>query len=287
MDFVRRPSGLYAPQSQPGFNANHPAASGIVPGNGFCGVAINGNIVNLPTGKTGTIRGAPVRSIRPIIGESVGFGITSPSTATDCLLFSGQQQNQTPNFTMAAIVQAKTGSTGTTSNNDAIFTTSTTSQEYGFYYSFGGTQGLFIGKYGGGVTSGGNQAANNIPSLVIVSNLGTTTTNFFAMRLDTGAQFFYTTSGNNLQSGNTSGTYGVGNGGFVDGSGSDKQSICGYIAAIMFNPSLYMSKAQILAWALGDIWGLWYPPAPIIVRAPAPVPVPYNPWPLWSPVLAQ
>lgn len=245
----------------PGFNQAHLASNGMLgAGNGFSGVAVNGNMINLLSGLVGTVRGAPIRANLGMIGECVGFGITSPSTATDCLTYSGQQQSQTPNFTIAAIVQAKTGATGTTNNNDAIFTTSGSSQEYGFYYSFGATQGLFIGKYGGGVTSGGNQAPNNIPAFVLVSNLGATSTNFFAMRLDTGVWMFYNTSGCNQQSGNTDGTYAVGNGGFVDGSGSDKQSICGYIASAMFNPSLYLTQSQILSWAQ-DPWSFWYPGA--------------------------
>src|SRR4051812_3687967 len=101
MPRLRRSTLAYPAGTAPGVDPSHPASAGISGGQGISVVAMNGNVVDLTTGRKGAIGGTPSTAIfKSWLGPGIDY-----SHSADTHDFTGKLASTPPGMTLAAIVQ--------------------------------------------------------------------------------------------------------------------------------------------------------------------------------------
>lgn len=234
---IKRGLGYPGNAFSAGFNPNHIAARGISPGNGFSGIALGANVVNLLSGKSGVIGGAGSVTTKFV------FGIPSSFCNNDInITFAGNSTANAPNVTFAwiGIPFDITGFNTVLSNNQASVGTQllTNSNNTFVLNNWAGT------NFGAAVTF-----VANAPHFIAMSGNSATSVGV-SVNLLTGRMNTNTGSGATPNTG-LDGNYSCGDRAFSGASTSV------YWSAGMFS-STFTPLASLLQWA-ADPWSFWYP----------------------------
>lgn len=214
------------------------------PGIVFSAVPVGSNFISLrQSNKRGTriIPSAPTVAVNGPTGPSVQY----PNAATDVLCrieFPGNIATNLTSFTMLAIVTF-------TSFTATQLIIGNDSSGAGNFISASGVAVLTLHYWGGATKSSGITLTAGVPYFIVVSGNGTTSADFFVLRLDTGAITVASTTGSTPSAPN--GTFTVGNG--PGGGGPVNGTISA--AAIL---SGYTAPPAVKRFALNP-WKLWYP----------------------------
>lgn len=219
---------------KPGFDASHVAGAQVK----FSGVATPGNFIDVGSGGKGTISGTPTTGVHGQLGPVINF--PSGAYAT----FPGHSAIVYPSITIAAIFSVD----------------SLTTFQYIFSNSTGGTGLSLI------VDTTFKLAINNwettrlvsslaiaaaTPYFAVVSQNGTTSTQFLLMDLRSGKVLVETQAAGLAVPTSLSGSY------LVSAAPNTGSHLLGNVAAAMYS-GIYLSLPTMLAWA-ADPWSFWYP----------------------------
>ena len=224
----------------PGFDPTHPAASNW--SRQFCisTIPIAGDFVDIATATAGAVQS--INGITTIIGPAIQNLSGSTNTFSRFTVSSF-----TPSKFLAAQIVIYTTIPGANyqislglggaSNRYAMLLAGSTGR-FGSYDSNGTGQSTFV-------------PTANVPYFMATSWNGGTTVNVFVLNLSTGATF--------TQAVANTGNFGTPTS-YTIGSLGGNHAWEGSLAALMFNPNIFLSLSQLRAWA-ADPWSFWYPPA--------------------------
>lgn len=232
---MRPARGPFAfPGTNPGFDPTHIASDRAR----FSGVAVPGNFLNLLSGVPGTLTNVPTTSVDSNIGTC--FKTSAGNQNTD---FSGQSTNNDTSVTVGFMMRPRVSNA-----NQPVFA-SDSANANGFFVAMDQSPKLLIQAINAATFKESSFTYTaGVPYFCIISMNGTATTNFLAVRLDTGQVFFSTTTGLSLTAPN--GTYRIGRNNTFHLNGSS-------LAAVMF-AARFMSASEMSLWA-SNPWSFWYP----------------------------
>ena len=225
---------LAFPGRAPGFDTTHRAAYGISNGYGFSGIALNGNFINLLSGKPGVIAGTVTGSIDGLFGPVCTF-----SASGSQITFPGQSTKTNTVVTMACIARGYTG------NYAGIFLTGSNGNGWGIQNNSTSVWGIQTPSNN---NISGPVISNGTPYFFAASG-SYAAQNFVVVNLATG-KILTTVSNTSTSSSQPNGTYWVG----TQGNGLEWNA---GVAAVMFAPS-FMSLPALLQWAQRP-WDFGYP----------------------------
>lgn len=239
----KRPSPFIFPGGAPRFDLSHPMSKDITSTNGFSGVALGANFVDLQSGLPATIAGAPTTQLFGAIGPSIVY-----TGATDESQYTNRSTAVNNSNTFGLIFQLNS----VNATDAALFIQSINGSAFlstGIALSAGTSLAALVN--GAFVSLGSISFALNVPYFLATS-YNTTNYNTVLRRLDTGAIVTASGSGTFTPPASADGSYSIGNVSIFGPLQLD-----GGISAAMFAPSFH-TLPRMVEWSK-DPWSFWYP----------------------------
>lgn len=283
MKLITRNPLAYPAGFAPGFDPSHLAS----PGCQWSVVSTGTSAINIVRPKPPSAQvSAPARINDSIIGLASKF---TGTTGNGLAFTGGANAAADLVLTYACIFRPSSLSTNTSIVGNS--TTVSSGSLLSFSKDFGNS--FVVGFLNGSPVFANITPVVNVPYFIIVSASGVSngswSSNWLVLRLDTGKLVTATSTQPDV------GTIIASDGNMVFGGANNPQGnndATGNLSAAMYSSSFVMSLTQMRQWA-ADPWLFWYP---IIgdseqdeewVGAAAASFVPYNPWPLLGPLVAQ